>query len=133
MEKNDNLPDISSDNKQCCHIDKKNPSESKKPTNPFDEIVAVQKAAKKTSIEYRIKIKNGVSDQEAVECFFFYCKFQEHDKTGRTRAKLLRQVDDVGLVSIFESNRQLPILLARLIESRLTPKNISSDNHSLHD
>lgn len=97
----------------------KEPGKSK---NPFDDLLATQKAAEKKANEYKSKIRTGFTDLEAIECFFFYCKYQDYDKQGRLRKKLLRQVDDLSLVSIFDTCRQMPISLARLIESRFRPQ-----------
>jgi hypothetical protein len=90
--------------------------------NPFDELAAAQKEAKRKAIEYRSKIGSGLSDTDAIESFLFFAKNQGYDKQGRLRKRLLRQVSDVALVSIFDICTPMPIILARLIEGRFRPQ-----------
>jgi hypothetical protein len=112
-------PNISS----CLPLKQTKDKELPKARNPFDEILAAQKEARRKAIEYKSKMQLGQLGAEAVEYFFFLCKYQEHDKKANLRRKLLLQVDDVSLVSIYDTTyRQMAVSLAKLVESRLRPQ-----------
>ncbi len=95
---------------------------SKSALELFNALAAEQKAAAKKADQYKIQIQGKLSHSERVEAFYFFCKNQEYDSGGNTRKRLLRSIDDVSLVSVYDFKSKFPISLVRLINIRLLPK-----------
>lgn len=109
------------------------PSATARKMNAFDEIVAAKKEAVKKARDYRTRIKSGLPAEETIECFQFFCKYQDDfDKQGKLRTQLVKKMDDLTLVfALGDMRKPWPLFLSRLVERRLRPRDPSKGNSNL--